>query len=274
MEFSRELRYTFSKFKKARSSNHARSTTFYQTLSHLMTSLPYQLGSAVEELQSNSEVDAKKEIRASIRRKLIIGVLMCAALLLLPILTFLLQYSLPESAMIILFIALCAIGIVGIVIAGYYGMGSSMLFRGIDVLNQIAPPEPFVEGKLAVLNKDPVYIIIQWGSNALLFVAFFESERTFDKKTELPKVIWKWEYTHPVGDIKVARREDRFTIPIDKDSFYTGEGVLYSLLLDETKVVTVRKSYTSEQLNQIVDTLAQEVAMHGSSDQSFDTDFE
>lgn len=273
MEFSRELRYTFSKFKKARSSNHARSTTFYQTLSHLMTSLPYQLGSAVEELQSNSEVDAKKEIRASIRRKLIIGVLMCAALLLLPILTFLLQYSLPESAMIILFIALCAIAIAGVVIAGYYGMGSSMLFRGIDVLNQIAPPEPFVEGKLAVLNKNPVYVIIQWGSNALLFVAFLQSERSFDKKITLPRVIWKWEYSHPIGDIKVARREGRFTIPTDKDTYHTGRGVLYSLLLEETKIVTVRKNYTSEQLNRIVDALTQELAVYGSGDRLFDAEF-
>jgi hypothetical protein len=228
----------------------------------------------VEGLQSNSESDAKEEVRASIRRKLTIGVLMCAALPFLPISVFFLQYSLPESAITVLFFTFCGIGLGGIVIAGYYGMGSSMLFRGIDVLNQIAPPEPFVEGKLAVLNKDPVYIIIQWGSNALLFVAFFESERTFNKKTELPKVIWKWEYSHPIEDIKVARREDRFTIPIDRDTYYTGRGVLYSLLLEETKIVTVRKSYTSEQLNQIVHTLAKEVAAYGSSSQSFDTDFE
>ena len=231
-----------------------------------MTSFPYQLGFAVEEFQNNSESDAKEEVRASIRRKLIIGALMCAALPLLPILTFLLQYSLPESAMIILFIGLCVIGIAGFLIVTYYKIGSSMLFRGIDVLNQIAPPEPFVEGKLAVLNKDPVYIIIQWGSNALLFVAFFQSERSFDKKAKLPRNIWRWEYKHPVGDIRVARREDEFTIPVDKDTYYTGRGVLYSLLLEETKIVTVRRSYTSEQLNRIVDALAQEVAADGFDD--------
>jgi hypothetical protein len=228
----------------------------------------------VDENQSNSKPDARKEVRASIKRRMRIGVLMFAALPLLPILVFFLQYSLPESAIMILFFALGAIGIVGLVIAGYYRMGSSMLFRGMDVLDQIAPPGPFVEGRVAVLNKDPVYVIIQWGSSALLFVAFFQSERSFDKKVELPRVIWRWEYTHPVGDIKVARREDRFTIPTDRDTYYTGRGVLYSLLLEEKKVVTVRKSYTSEQLDYIVDTLAQEVATYGSGDQSFDTDFE
>ncbi|NHI90014.1 MAG: hypothetical protein EAX87_10865 [Candidatus Thorarchaeota archaeon] len=228
----------------------------------------------MEDFQSNSESDAKEEVRASIRGKLIIGILMCVALPLLPISTFFLQYSLPVSAITTLFIALSGIGIVGFVIVTYYKIGSSMLFRGMDVLNQIAPPEPFVEGKLAVLNKDPVYIIIQWGSNALLFVAFFQSERSFDKKVQLPRAIWRWEYTHPVGDIKVARREDEFTIPVDKDTYYTGRGVLYFLLLEETKIVTVSKKYTPEQLNRIVNALAQEIATYGSGDQSFDTDFE
>jgi hypothetical protein len=231
------------------------------------------LGYAVEGLQSNLELDTKEEVSASIKRRMIIGVLMFAALPLLPILVFFLQYSLPRSAIMVVFFALAATGIVGLIVGSYYGLGRSMLFQGIDALNQIAPPEPFVEGKVAVLNKDPVYVIIQWGSNALLFVAFFQSERSFDKKVQLPRVIWKWEYTHPVGDIKVARREDEFTIPVDRDTYYTGRGVLYSLLLEETRIVTVRRSYTPEQLNRIVDAIAQEVAADGFGDRSFDDAF-
>lgn len=149
-----------------------------------------------------------------------------------------------------------------------------MLFRSMDILRQIAPPEPFIEGKSAVLNKDPVYGIAQWGSNALFFVSFLQSERTFDRKVTVPKVIWKWEYSYPIGNIKVARREDNFTIPVDKGTYYTGRGILYALLLEERRVVTLPKKFTDEQLNQIVAHLAREVVSYGSSRQAVDDDFE
>jgi hypothetical protein len=124
------------------------------------------------------------------------------------------------------------------------------------------------------LNKDPVYAIIQWGSNAIFFVAFFQSDRTLGKKVKLPRVIWKWEYTHPIGEIKVARRENAFTIPVDKGIYYTGRGVLYSLLLERTVIVTIPKTFTAEQLNRIVDSLVREVSTYGSSSQLDNDDFE
>jgi hypothetical protein len=228
----------------------------------------------VEEFQSVSKSDAKEKVRASIRGRMRIGGLMCVTAPLLFFAMFFAHNSLPQIVMRTLFIPLCVIGVLGVLVVVYYGTGSRMLFQGIDVLDQIAPPEPFVEGRLAVLNKDPVYVIIQWGSNALIFVAFLQSERTFDKSVMLPRVIWKWEYNHPIGDIKVARREDSFTIPVDRDTYYTGKGILYSLLLEETVIVTLQKSYSTEELNLIVDALAQEVDTYGSSSRLFDDDFE
>ncbi|MHA2601901.1 MAG: hypothetical protein AM324_007205, partial [Candidatus Thorarchaeota archaeon SMTZ1-83] len=161
-------------------------------------------------------------------------------------------------------IALFAIGFLGKAIVAYYGAGSSMLFRGMNVLRQMFPPEPFIEGKVAVLNKDPVYAIAQWGSNVVFFVGFYESERSFDKSVVLPKVIWKWEYNHLIEDVKVARREGDFAFPVDGDTYYRGRGILYSLLLEQTTIVTIQKSYKDEQLNQIVDRLTQEIVAHGS----------
>jgi hypothetical protein len=228
----------------------------------------------VEEFHSDLESDSEETLRGTIKRKMAIGVIMSVALLLLPIVLFLVQNSLPTIALTLLLIAFSMIGLLGTLICLYYGMGSSMLFRGEDILRKIAPPEPFIEGKLAVLNKNPVYIIIPWGSNALLFVAFFQSERTFDQKVKLPRVIWTWEYTNPIGDIKVARRENTFTIPVDKGIYYTGEGVLYSLLLEKTGIIAVPKTFTAEQLNRIVDSLAQEIVTYGSSRQLDNDDFE
>jgi hypothetical protein len=229
----------------------------------------------MEEYHSDMESDSEKEFRRAIKRKMGIGALMCGAgPLFLIIMIFLAQFTLPASTVTILFITLVAIGFLGMVIVLYYGMGSSMLFRGMDILRRISPPEPFIAGKFVVLNRDPVYGIAQWGSNALFFVAFYQSERTFEQKVSVPRVIWKWEYSHPVGEIKVARREGDFTIPVDRDTYYKGRGILYSLLLEETIIVSIRKNYTVEQLNLIVDKIAQEVMNFGSGSQLFDDDFQ
>lgn len=205
---------------------------------------------------------------------MVIGAVLFTALPLLPVIIYLVQYSLPSSFILAMFISIGFIGMLGLIIMGYYGLGSSMLFRSMDILRKIAPPEPFIEGKFAVLNKDPVYCVAQWGSNALFFVAFYQSERTFDQKMKVPRVIWKWEYSHSIGEIKVARREGNFTIPVDTGTYYTGRGILYSLLLEQSVIITIRKKFTDEQLNQIVDNLAREVVSNGSSRQVTDDYFE
>ncbi|OLS25757.1 MAG: hypothetical protein ThorAB25_22030 [Candidatus Thorarchaeota archaeon AB_25] len=227
----------------------------------------------MEEFHHDLESDTEQALRKSVKRRMKIGGVLCVLLPFGPVMIFFLQNLLPQAATTLLLILFLSIGFIGFLMFGYYRLGSSMLFRGIDVLRQIAPPESFVKGKLAVLNKDPVYVIIQWGSNALLFVAFFQSERSFDKGVALPRVIWKWEYSHPIGEIKVARREGSFTIPVDRDTYYTGRGILYSLLLEETVIVTMHKSYTAEELNQIVDALAQEVVSYGSGHYLGDDEF-
>ncbi|MFW9800543.1 MAG: hypothetical protein ACFFD9_08905 [Candidatus Thorarchaeota archaeon] len=235
-----------------------------------MTEFPHKLGTTVKEFHSDLESSSEEEFRGSIKRGMRIGAIMCVAVPLLFFTIVLTRFRLPGDTMLIVFIALIAIGTLGILIVVYYGTGSSMLFRGMDVLRQISPPEPFIEGKFAVLNKDPVYAIAQWGSNTLFFVAFYQSERTFDQSVAVPRVIWKWEYSHPIGEIKVARREGDFTVPVERGTYFKGRGILYSLLLEETAIVTFRKDYTGEQLNRIVDSLAQEVIASESSSRLLD----
>jgi hypothetical protein len=228
----------------------------------------------VEEFHNDLKPDSEEELRGFTKERMRLGGILCFVAPLLIFMIILTGFRLPGDTMLIVFIALIAIGTLGTLIVVYYGMGSSMLFRGMNMLHQISPPEPFIEGKFAVLTKDPVYAIAQWGSNVLFFVAFYQSERTFDQKVRVPKVIWKWEYSHSIGEIKVARREGEYIIPVDRDTYYKGRGILYSLLLEEKVIVNIRKNYTAEQLNQIVDSLAKEVAADGSSSRIFDDDFE
>jgi hypothetical protein len=226
----------------------------------------------VDEFHSDSELGTEQAIRGSVRRKMVIGAALCTAFPLLPVVIFLVQYTLPSDIVVILFIPFSAIGLLGMIIFIYYWNGSSMLFHGRDILRQIAPPEPFIEGKSVVLDKNPVYAIAKWGSNTLYFVALYKPERTFNKKVIVPRVIWQWEYTHPVGEIKVSRREDTFTIPVDKGTYHTGKGILYSLHLEQIGIVRLLKRFTAEQLNQIVESLAREVVTYGSS-KAVDDDF-
>jgi len=229
-----------------------------------MTELAHKLGTTVDEFHSDLKPYSEEELRGFVKRRMRIGGAMCVVVPLLLFTMLLTRFALPGSIMMIVPIALFAIGFLGMAIVAYYGAGSSMLFRGMNVLRQMSPPEPFIEGKIAVLNKDPVYAIAQWGSNVVFLVGFYESERSFDRSVVLPRVIWKWEYNHLIEDVKVARREGDFAFPVDGDTYYRGRGILYSLLLEQTTIVTIQKSYTDEQLNQIADRLTQEVVAYGS----------
>jgi len=228
----------------------------------------------MEEFHSNPESETELDFRRLIKRRIKIGIAMVLFFPLAPITIYFLQYSLPSDMVLFILISFCSIGMIGMILAIYYGSGSSLLFYGIDILRKLAPPEPFIQGKFGVLDKDPVYGIAQWGSNALFFVAFFQSERSFTQKVKVPRLIWTWAYNHSVGELKVARKRDIFTIPIDRDTFYTGDGLLYAVLVEGTGPVRIRKTFTAEQLQQIVDDLAREVGRHGSGIEADFDDFE
>ncbi len=228
----------------------------------------------MEEFHGDLNLGSEEELRRFAKERMRLGGILCFVAPLLIFTIILTGFRLPGDTMLIVFIALIAIGTLGTLIVVYYSMGSSLLLRGMNMLRQISPPKPFIEGKFAVLNKDPVYAIAQWGSNILFFVAFYESERAFGPKVKVPKLILTWEYSHPIGEIKVARREGDFTIPVDRGTYHKGRGILYALLMEKRVVIRIPQNYTAEQLNQIVDNLAREVSADGSSSRLIDDDFE
>ena len=149
-----------------------------------------------------------------------IGILWVLFFPLAPISIYYLQYSVPSDMILFILLSFCSIGLIGICLSIYYGTGSSLLFYGLDILRKLAPPEPFIQGKFGILDKNPVYGISKWGSNALFFIAFFQSERTFTQKVKVPRLLWTWQYKHPIGDLKVAKKRGTFTIPIERDTYY------------------------------------------------------
>lgn len=199
---------------------------------------------------------------------------MAIGLVSLPILIYNMQYSAPSDTLLMIVTPLIVIGSIGFIILVYYGDGSSKMFHSLDILKQLSPPEPFIEDRLAVLNKSPVYGIAQWASNVLLFVAFHEVERTFNQNARVPKVIWTWEYKHKIGRVKVAIREDeKVTIAVEPGTYYTGQAIVYSLLVQENVMIKYQRRFNTQQLNEIVDHLANKIASYGSDLSSLDDEY-
>ncbi|MGQ4913021.1 MAG: hypothetical protein ACP6KW_12710, partial [Candidatus Thorarchaeota archaeon] len=221
---------------------------------------PCRMETIVAGLYTDTESVSEEEIRRSVKRKIKVGMVLVSSLALMPIVAFLIQYSVPHQTLMLIIILMAIVGMSGAVVLLYFGGGYSLFFRGVDTLHLVTPPEPFFEGKIAVVNRDPVYVVAQWGSNVVFFVAFTQSERLFERKVSLPRVIWKWEYTHQIGEIKVARRVGRYAIPTGRGVYREGEGILYGLLLERTSIVRVFEEFTTEQLIPVIDALAAEVS--------------
>ncbi len=213
----------------------------------------------VDYIQNDLVLDPKEQLKKSVRRRIIIGAVMTAMLPLLPIVVFLIQYSVSDFVIMLIFVIFGIGGIGGLLLAAYYGVGSSMLMHSFDILKELSPPDPMIVDRVLILNRAPVYLVGQWGSNTIYLVAFHQAERSFDSKLKLPRVFWAWEYKHQIGDIKVARREGAFTIPVEDGVYLSGPGIIYSLMVERGHTVRIRLDYTAEQLNQIIDRLTNDI---------------
>ncbi|MGQ4913020.1 MAG: hypothetical protein ACP6KW_12705 [Candidatus Thorarchaeota archaeon] len=220
---------------------------------------PCRMETVVAGFSTNTGSVSEEEIRRSVKRKTKVGIVLAFSLALMPMAIFVIQYSLPRQTMMLIIMLLAIVGMLGVVVLLYFRVGYSLFFRGLDTLRLISPPEPFFEGKIVVVDKDPVYVVAQWGSYVLFFVAFTQSERIFERKVSLPRAIWKREYTHQIGEVKVARRVGRYAIPTGRGVYREGEGILYALLPDNTGCILGPREFTTDELIRIVDALTAEV---------------
>jgi len=222
------------------------------------------VGNALDEPCNDFESDAENDLREAARKKARLGFVLMLFMALLPLVVFLIQYSVPLEVVLLMFIIFPAIGFPGAVLVSYFGRGCTTFFQCLDILKQLAPPDPIIIGRSAVVDKAPVYGIVKWGSNVIMFVALHQPERTFDKKMRVPRTIWRWEYKLQIAGIRIARREGTYTIPTGDDEYHTGEGVLYSLIVSAGYKFPILRSFSLEQLNEIVNFLGSEVSGYGS----------
>ena len=212
----------------------------------------------MDEFQYN--IDPAEALRKSIRRRILIGVVMLVMLPLLPVVIYFIQFYVSDFIITLVFIVFGIVGFSGLILVGYYGWGSSSVIKNYEMFVKMGHPAPKIVDKTAILNRDPVYLVGQWGSNTIFFIAFRHSERSFESKLKLPRVVWRWEYDLEIGDLKVARREGRFTIPVDEGLYLSGDGILYSLIAEQgTGRVRFRIDFSAEQLEMIVKYLQEDI---------------
>ena len=203
--------------------------------------------------------ESEQAFRESVRKKMGIGGILCIALLLVPVYIFFGQNTLPFDFMAATSIILVFIGFLGIMTVAFYGQGSSVLYRSVKIIQKLAPPDPVFVGKFAFMNKDPIYVLAQWGLNLIRFIGFYHAETSFEHKTKIPGLITRWEYSHKIGAFKVARREGKFTIPVDEATYITGDGILYSLLLFRPGFSALPRDLSKEQLDKIIEHLTEDL---------------
>ncbi|NHJ14161.1 MAG: hypothetical protein EAX95_10825 [Candidatus Thorarchaeota archaeon] len=173
---------------------------------------------------------------------------------------FLVQSFVPPWISLVIFFLFVIEFLVGFVFFMYFVLGSKLFFHSLDLMRKTSPDELILRGRYAVAKKGSVFLVAYWGSNALFFIAFFQTFPAEQLKLRIPRTIWRWEYTVSIGEVKVARRLGEYTVPDSEDDFITGEGILYSLLIESMPPFETLQYPSRDQLLQIASTLADEAS--------------
>lgn len=215
-------------------------------------------------MQTEARTYTEEELEQHCKKRVALGAVMVLAMPSLPTIVYVTQYMIPRDLMLLVITGFTGIGIVGMVFLVYFGRGYSMFRHGIELLKKLAPPEPMIFHRIAVVQKEPAYVVGQFGSDVIMFIAFIERNIVPHEDFDIPQVVWKWDYDLEIAGVKLARREATFSIPVDPMHSHRGEGVLYSLMTETGFKYTAKKDYSKEQLNEIVNHLVDEVAPYGS----------
>ena len=216
-------------------------------------------------MQTGARTYTKEDLKQKSKKRIVLGAIMLLAMPFLPMTVYLTQYIIPRDLMLLVFIGFGGVGIMGMVILMYYGRGYSMFVHNIEMLKKLAPPEPVIFRRIAVIQKEPAYVVGQFGSNVIMFIAFIQKTIVPFEDFDIPQVVWRWDYDLDVAGLKLARREGTFSIPVDPVHNHRGEGVIYSLMTETGFRYSTKMDYTEEQLHEIIDHLVDEVSPYGSS---------
>lgn len=206
----------------------------------------------------------EEELRIGTRSRVRIGIIIMFSPIVLMLLILIIGSTIPEWASLPILAFFMVGPLLGAIIFIFYGLGSKLFFHSLDLIKKISPDEIVLKNRFVVAKKGLVYLVTTWGSNALFFIVFLHSMPAEKSKLKVPRVIWRWEYTFIIGEIKVARREEQCTLPISTDEFINGECILYSFLIESMPPVRMLQHPSRDQLIQIADKITEEASSIGS----------
>jgi hypothetical protein len=215
-------------------------------------------------MPESTPLPGEEELRSRTKRRVRIGLVLLISPIFL-LLALVIFHTFFEAGVTLVVFASVIIGVIsGFVITFYYGAGSKLFFHSLDMIRKISPDEVVLKGRYAVAKIGRIFLVAYWGSNTLFFIAYLHSMPAERQKLDVPSVIWRWEYKIDIEGFKIARRQEHFTVPISQDDFITGEGILYSLLIESMPPVRVLQYPSREQILQIVSQLDDEASGIGS----------
>ncbi|MFW9884756.1 MAG: hypothetical protein ACFFEX_10265 [Candidatus Thorarchaeota archaeon] len=218
----------------------------------------------MDEIPGSVPFPGEEELRAKVKRRVRIGLLLLISPIFLLLFLAFFNNFLPAGASLGIF-GFIVVGVLsGFVITFYYGAGSKLFFHGLDIIRKISPDEVVLKGRYVVVKTGRVFLVAYWGSNTLFFIAYLHSMPAERQKLDVPGVIWRWEYKINMEGLKIARRQERFTVPISQDEFISGEGILYSLLIESMPPLRVLQYPSRQQILEIASQLDDEASGIGS----------
>ncbi len=209
--------------------------------------------------EDSTPVRGKEELGTIITHRRNIGGLMALALVLdLALITMIPGFeSIPHGIDIIsinLFI-----GTVGLIVLTWYAVCWSLLSRLLPVMMLIGETRILPDKKVAIARRGNVHALLKWGQATIMLLAFRQPIRSFDETINVSRGFLRWEFKIGIGDIRIARREGVYSIPIDDHEYIRGEAVLYGIPTENPGLLRYGISYTQEQIDAIIDRLLDEV---------------
>jgi hypothetical protein len=198
----------------------------------------------------------REEYQASARKHTKRGLV----LILTPIIIlFMAPAELPQNVLIGTIVGTFSLAAIGLILVSYYGMGTTILLKGFDILSQVGPTDPLLIKRYAIVKVNEVYLLAHGTSGHLFVVAFRGTPQiASSSKIKLPRAFYKWESRHDIAGAKMFRREGIFSIPVSQDECVSGEAVLYGAPYQATRYSWNIPEFTRAQLMAIVERLLED----------------
>jgi hypothetical protein len=214
----------------------------------------------IEAPRETSETESiKEEYRASARKHTKRGLVLIFTPILIVIIPFLAPAELADNVVISTLVGTFSLAAIGLILVSYYGMGTTILLKGFDILSQVGPTDPLLIKRYAIVKVNEVYLLAHGTSGHLFVVAFRGTPQiASSSKIKLPRAFYKWESRHDIAGAKMFRREGIFSIPVSQDECVSGEAVLYGAPYQATRYSWNIPEFTRAQLMAIVERLLED----------------